>query len=96
MMTQLETAIVNAAQGLLAEEALFCRLVKDKAATDEDQRDYDRARGGLMTLLALAYQADSGLSAEAVEALREIEVKEAAATNEAREALGSSPLSVGD
>lgn len=96
MMTQLETAIVNAAQGLLAEEALFCLLVKDKAATDEDQRDYDRARGGLMTLLALAHQADSGLSAEAVEALREIEVKEAAATNEARETLGSSPLSVGD
>lgn len=46
MMTQLETAIVNAAQGLLAEEAMFCLLVKDKAATDEDQRDYDRARGG--------------------------------------------------
>jgi len=95
MMTQLETAIVNAAQGLLAEEALFCLLVKDKAATDEDQRDYDRARGGLMTLLALAHQADSGLSVEAVEALREIEAKEIAATNEAREALGSSPLSVG-
>ena len=30
MMTQLETAIVNAAQGLLAEEALFCLLVRTR------------------------------------------------------------------
>lgn len=96
MMTQLEIAIVNAAQGLLAEEVLFCLLVKDRAATDDDQRDYDRARGGLTALLALAHQADSGLSPEAVEALREIEAKETAATNEAREVFSASPLSVGD
>ncbi|MGQ7960840.1 hypothetical protein ACUTAF_24465 [Pseudomonas sp. SP16.1] len=96
MMTQLETAIVNAAQGLLADEVRFYLMLKDRADTEEDQRDYDRARGGLTALLALAHQADSGLSAAAVEALHDIEAKEIAATNEAREALGTSPLRVGD
>ncbi len=45
MMTQLETAIVNAAQGLLADEVRFYLMLKDRADTEEDQRDYDRARG---------------------------------------------------
>lgn len=92
MMTQLETSIVNTAQGLLAEEVRFYLLLKDRADTEDDQRDYDLARGGLRSLLALAHQADSGLSAAAVEVLRDIEAKETAATNEAREALSSSLL----
>ncbi|MBP5947884.1 hypothetical protein [Pseudomonas sp. P9(2020)] len=84
-MTRLESIILTTAHGFLAEILLHYMMVKDRIISPEDQseedlRDFYIAKGGFMALVALARNSDSGMSADAVNAILVLERQEIAAT----------------
>lgn len=78
-MSPLESLIVAEAQGYLTLVVMHYLMVREGTVDEHDQPEFEKAKGGLMSLVALAHRADSGMSEEAVQALLEIERKEASA-----------------
>lgn len=75
-MTQLEQTIIAEAKIRQASIHAFEKLMAGTATLEEAQ-EYERDWGALYALLGFAHMVNSGLSEEAANALREIEMAEA-------------------
>lgn len=80
-MNKLETTIVGQAREYLSAVLDFYTAQQTGADSELLENDYMGDHGALCALLNLAHQDDSGLSLEAIKALREIEAEHSAAVS---------------
>jgi len=78
-MNKLESTLIGLAEQHLAAVLRFLKKREAGTASEEDQDEYLRDFGALGGLLELGHMADSGMTADAASAMREIDAKCAAA-----------------